>query len=284
MTSRSDFFVTTAELAEALGDPLTRVVDASWYMPNQNRDPAAEFLERRIPGAVRFDIDAVADTTSPLPHMLPTAEAFAAAVGAMGISENDHVVIYDGAGLLSAPRAWWTFRVFGATDVKILDGGLPAWIAEGRPIESGTPAAPTPATFHAKLDAARVAGLSDVVEVLAEGSATVVDARPADRFLGVVPEPRPGLKSGHMPGALNVPAVNIVENGRLTDDDGLREAFEDVDLDKPIVTSCGSGVTASILWLALEVLDVPRGRLALYDGSWTEWASTPGAVIEQMDR
>lgn len=284
MTSRSDFFVTTAELTEALGDPRTRVVDASWYMPAQNRAPAAEFLERRIPGALRFDIDAVADTTSPLPHMLPTAEAFAAAVGAMGISENDHVVIYDGAGLLSAPRAWWTFRVFGARDVKILDGGLPAWIAEGRPIESGPSVAPVPATFHAKLEAARVASLTDVVEILAEGSATVVDARPADRFLGVVPEPRPGLKSGHMPGALNVPAVNIVENGRLTDDEGLRDAFADVDLERPIVTSCGSGVTASILWLALEVLGVPRGRLALYDGSWTEWASTPGAVIEQMDR
>lgn len=284
MSARSDFFVTTAELAEALGDPRLRIVDASWYMPAQKRDPGAEFVERRIPGAVHFDIDAVADTSTDLPHMLPTAEVFAAAVGAMGIAEDDPIVIYDGAGLLSAPRAWWTFRLFGAKNVKILDGGLPAWIAEGRPLESGVPAAPRPAVFHARLEAARVASLHDVVAVLAEGTATVVDARPADRFLGVVPEPRPGLRSGHMPGALNVPAVNIVENGRLTDDDGLREAFEAVDLDKPIVTTCGSGVTASILWLALEVLDVPRGRLALYDGSWTEWASTPGAVIEQQDR
>jgi thiosulfate/3-mercaptopyruvate sulfurtransferase len=284
MNARSDFFVSTADLAEALGDPRLRLVDASWYMPAQKRDPAADFLARRIPGAVRFDIDAVADTSIPLPHMLPSAEVFAAAVGAMGISEHDRIVIYDGAGLLSAPRAWWTFRLFGASDVKILDGGLPAWIAEGRPLESGAPTPPAPATFHARLEAARVASLHDVVAVLAEGSATVVDARPADRFHGVAPEPRPGLASGHMPGALNVPAVNIVEDGRLTDDDGLREAFADVDLDRPILTTCGSGVTASILWLGLEVLGVPRARLCLYDGSWTEWASTPGAVIERVER
>ena len=284
MSDRSDFFVSTADLAEALGDPRLRIVDGSWWMPAQNRDANAEHVECRLPGAVRFDIDAVADTSSPLPHMLPNAEAFAAAVGAMGISDSDRIVIYDGAGLLSAPRVWWTFRLFGASDVKILDGGLPAWVAEGRPTESGAPATPTPATFHAHLEAARVASLHDVVAVLSEGSADVVDARPADRFFGVAPEPRAGIPSGHMPGALNVPAVNIIEDGRLTDDDGLREAFEDVDLDKPILTTCGSGVTASILWLALEVLGVPRGRLCLYDGSWTEWASTPGAVIEKIDR
>ena len=284
MSDRSDFFVSTADLAEALGDPRLRIVDGSWYMPVQNRDAGAEHVERRLPGAVRFDIDAVADTSSPLPHMLPSAEAFAAAVGAMGISDGDRIVIYDGAGLLSAPRVWWTFRLFGARDVKILDGGLPAWVAEGRPTESGAPSAPEPATFQAHLEAARVASLHDVVAVLAEGSADVVDARPADRFHGVAPEPRAGISSGHMPGAINVPAVNIIEDGRLTDEDGLREAFEDVDLDKPILTTCGSGVTASILWLALETLGVPRGRLCLYDGSWTEWASTPGAVIEKVER
>ncbi|MCE1235687.1 MAG: 3-mercaptopyruvate sulfurtransferase [Hyphomicrobiales bacterium] len=284
MTDRSDFFVSPAELAEAFADPRLRIVDASWYMPNQNRDAGAEYVASRIPGAARFDIDVVADTSTDLPHMLPSAEVFGTAVGAMGISDADRIVIYDGAGLLSAPRAWWTFRLFGATDVKILEGGLPAWIAEGRPTESGAPKAVEPAVFHARLEAARVASLTDVVAVLAEGSATVVDARPADRFHGVAPEPRPGISSGHMPGALNAPAVNIVEDGRLTDDDGLREAFEDVDLDKPILTTCGSGVTASILWLAFEVLGVPRGRLCLYDGSWTEWASTPGAVIEKVER
>lgn len=282
MTDRSEFFVSTDALAARLGEPDLKIVDASWFLPTMNRDAAAEYVERRIPGAVRFDIDAVADTTSPLPHMLPTAEVFAATVGAMGIRESDSIVVYDGAGLLSAPRVWWTFRLFGAPDVKILDGGMPKWLAEGRPLETGAATAPTPATFLAKLEAARVVGLHDVVGVLAEGSATVVDARPADRFLGVGPEPRPGVPSGHMPGARNVPAVNIIEDGTLTDDEGLMEAFEDVDLDRPIVTSCGSGVTAAILWLALEVLGTPRERLALYDGSWSEWATTPGATIETV--
>lgn len=282
MSDRSPFFVSTDALAARLGDPDLRIVDASWFLPTMNRDAAAEYAERRIPGAVRFDVDAIADTASPLPHMLPTADAFAAAVGAMGIRDGDAIVVYDGAGLLSSPRVWWTFRLFGAKDVKILEGGMPKWLAEGRPLETGAAPAPTPATFHAKLEAARVVGLHDVVGVLAEGTATVVDARPADRFLGVGPEPRPGVPSGHMPGARNVPAVNIIENGTLTDDEGLMEAFEDIDLDRPIVTSCGSGVTAAILWLGLEVLGTPRERLALYDGSWSEWATTPGAAIETV--
>jgi len=282
MSDRSKFFVSTEALAARLGEPDLKIVDASWFLPTMGRDAAAEYAERRIPGAVRFDVDAIADTSSPLPHMLPTAEAFAATIGAMGIRESDAIVVYDGAGLLSAPRVWWTFRLFGAGDVKILDGGMPKWLAEGRPVETGAPVAPEPVRFQAKLDAARVVGLHDVVGVLAEGTATVIDARPADRFLGVGPEPRPGVPSGHMPGAKNVPAVNIIENGTLTDDDGLMEAFEDVDLDRPIVTSCGSGVTAAILWLGLEVLGTPRERLALYDGSWSEWATTPGAAIETV--
>lgn len=279
MTDRSKFFISTEALAARLGESDLKIVDASWFLPTMNRDAAAEFVERRIPGAVRFDVDAVADTASPLPHMLPTAEVFAATVGAMGIRDTDSIVVYDGAGLLSSPRVWWTFRLFGASDVKILEGGMPRWLAEGRPVETGLPTLPAPAPFHAKLEAARVVGLHDVVGVLSEETATVIDARPADRFLGVGPEPRPGVPSGHMPGAKNVPAVNIIENGTLTDDEGLMEAFEDVDLDRPIVTSCGSGVTAAILWLALEVLGTPRERLALYDGSWSEWATTPGATI-----
>ena len=201
MSDRSKFFVSTEALAARLGEPDLKIVDASWFLPTMGRDAAAEYAERRIPGAVRFDVDAVADTASPLPHMLPTAEVFAATIGAMGIRESDAIVVYDGAGLLSAPRVWWTFRLFGAGDVKILDGGMPKWLAEGRPVETGAPVAPEPVRFQAKLDAARVVGLHDVVGVLAEGTATVVDARPADRFLGVGPEPRPGVPSGHMPGA-----------------------------------------------------------------------------------
>lgn len=280
MSDRSRFFVSTEALAARLDEPDLRIVDASWFLPTMNRDAAAEYAERRIPGAVRFDVDAVADTSSPLPHMLPTAEVFAAMVGAMGISERHSIVVYDGLGLMSAPRVWWTFRLFGAPDVKILDGGLPKWIAEGRPLDTAAPVTPPAAVFHAKLEAARVAGLHDMVGVLSEGSATVVDARPAERFLATGPEPRAGVPAGHMPGAKNVPAGKIVAEGRLVDDDRLMEAFEDVDLDRPIVTSCGSGVTAAILWLGLETLGVPRERLVLYDGSWSEWATTPGATIE----
>ncbi len=279
MTSRAAYFVSPADLAARLGSPKLRLVDASWYLPTMNRDAAAEYAAARIPGAVRFDIDEVADKSIPLPHMLPSASAFAAAVGALGISETDEIVVYDGAGLFSAPRVWWTFRLFGATNVKILDGGLPAWTAAALPLDSAAPTAPTPATFVAKLDAARVASLHDVVGILAEGSATVVDARPGERFRGEAPEPRAGVRAGHMPGAKSVPSSSIVANGRLADEATLRAAFAEVDLSKPIVTSCGSGVTAAILWLALETLGVERPKLALYDGSWSEWGAAAGTVV-----
>ena len=279
MTDRSTFFVSPEALAAKLGSAKLRIVDASWYLPAMNRDAAAEFAAARIPGAVRFDIDAVADTSIPLPHMLPSATAFAAAVGAMGIAVDDEIVVYDGAGLFSAPRVWWTFRLFGATNVKILDGGLPKWKAAGLPLDTTPPTAPTPATFTAQLDAARVVDLHDVVGILAEGSATVVDARPAERFRGEAPEPRAGVRAGHMPGAKSVPASAVVADGRLADEATLRAAFADVDLAKPIVTSCGSGVTAAILWLALETLGTPRTRLALYDGSWSEWGAAEGTPV-----
>ena len=279
MTDRSAFFISTEALAAKLGSPTLRLVDASWYLPAMNRNATAEYEAVRIPGAVRFDIDAVADTSIPLPHMLPSAAAFAEAVGAMGISETDEIVVYDGAGLFSAPRVWWTFRLFGATNVRILDGGLPKWKAEGRPLDTAAPAAPNAAIFAAKLDAARVVNLHDVVGILAEGSATVVDARPAERFRGDAPEPRPGVRAGHMPGAKSVPASTVVADGRLADEATLRAAFAEVDLAKPIVTSCGSGVTAAILWLALETLGTPRARLALYDGSWSEWGVAEGTAV-----
>lgn len=279
MTDRSAFFVSPEALAAKLGSAKLRIVDASWYLPAMNRDAAAEFAAARIPGAVRFDIDAVADTSIPLPHMLPSAAAFAAAVGAMGIAVDDEIVVYDGAGLFSAPRVWWTFRLFGATNVQILDGGLPKWTAAGLPLDTAPPSAPTPATFAAKLDAARVVDLHDVVGILAEGSATVVDARPAERFRGDAPEPRAGVRAGHMPGAKSVPTSGVVTDGRLADEATLRAAFAEVDLAKPIVTSCGSGVTAAILWLALETLGTPRARLALYDGSWSEWGAAEGTAV-----
>mgnify|MGYP001765289592 CR=1 FL=1 len=279
MTDRTDFFVSTEELAARLGAPNLRLVDASWYLPAMNRDAAAEFAAARIPGAVRFDIDAVADTSIPLPHMLPSPDVFAAAVGAMGIAVTDEIVVYDGAGLFSAPRVWWTFRLFGAENVRILDGGLPKWKAEARPLDAAAPLVPPPATFAAKLDAARVVGLHDMVGILAEGRATVVDARPGERFRGEAPEPRPGVRPGHMPGAKSVPSSGVIADGRLADEATLRAAFAGLDLGGPIVTSCGSGVTAATLWLALETLGVPRARLALYDGSWSEWGAAEGTAV-----
>lgn len=279
MTARSDLLISTEDLAARLGDPGLVVVDASWYMPAAKRDPAADHLAERIPGAVRFDIDAVSDPSSGLPHMLASAPAFAAAVGALGISETSDIVVYDGAGLFSAPRVWWNLTVYGAKRVRILDGGLPKWKAEGRPLDSGTPTPPVPATFTVRIDTSRIADLDGVVEVLSSGAATVVDARSAERFRGEAAEPRPGLRSGHMPGARNVPFGKVVADGRLADEATIRAAFAEVDLDRPIVASCGSGVSAAVLWLALEAIGVPRGRLALYDGSWSEWGGAPATTV-----
>jgi thiosulfate/3-mercaptopyruvate sulfurtransferase len=266
-------FVSTEWLNERLTDPDVVVIDGSWYLPTMNRDAEAEYLAGHIPGAIRFDIDTVKDSASPLPHMLPSPEEFSAPVGAMGIGDGMTIVVYDGAGLFSAPRVWWTFRTFGAPDVRILEGGFPAWKTEGRPVEDGAPRPRQPRTFTAHLDPAAVADADAVKIALATGTAQVVDSRPADRFRGEAPEPRPGVRSGHMPGSRNVPFTDIIENGRLKQPDALQAAIDaaGVDSDRPIITSCGSGVSASIMSLALETIGRPAK--ALYDGSWSEWGS-----------
>src|ERR1039457_2291281 len=220
----SQWLKSTAWLAGELAKPNVVVVDASYYLPTQKRDPKAEYLSSHIPGAVFFDLNAIADASTDLPHMLPGPDQFGAAVGALGIAETDTIVVYDATGLYSAPRVWWSFRIFGAKNAFVLDGGFPAWKAEGRPVEAGEVKRPA-RKFKATMDTGAVAMVSDVQMALTDGSAQVVDARAAGRFAGREPEPRPGLRPGHMPGALNVPFADILENGRLASREKIAKAL-----------------------------------------------------------
>ena len=269
-------------LADHLGEAGLRVVDASWHLPNSGRDAESEYLGGHVPGAVFFDIEAVSDPDSPLPHMLPDADHFARAVGRLGIGNDTTVVVYDSLGLFSAARAWWMFRAFGHERVAILDGGLPAWQGRGLPLETGAVTPPT-ARYEARLDETRVWALEDVRRNLDEASATLLDARPPGRFSGAEPEPRPGLPSGHVPGARNVPfnSVTQPETGRVRSIDELRELFEGLD-ERPVVCTCGTGVTACVLAFALHRLG--RDDVAVYDGSWTEWAGRDDTPIERAGR
>jgi thiosulfate/3-mercaptopyruvate sulfurtransferase len=276
----SRWLVSTEWLGEHLRDRNLVVVDSTWFLPASQRDAQAEYRNGHIPGAVFFDIDAIADHSTELPHMLPGPAQFGAAVGVLGIGDGDTVVVYDSAGLYSAPRVWWTFRIFGAKKVYILDGGLPQWKAEGRPLEQGDAKRP-PRTFNADMNVSAVAMLADVRMALVDDSAQIVDARSAERFAGKAPEPRPGLRSGHMPRSFNVPYGKLIENGHLAPRPRIEAAFTEagVDIDKPIITSCGSGVTAAILLFALEAIGrEPKG---LYDGSWSEWGSRPDLPVER---
>lgn len=280
MTASNDPLVSTEWLAERLGNPTIKIVDASFKMPGVLPLPIDDYLAAHIPGAVFFDVDAISDHSVPLPHMYPAADQFARDVEALGISSGDTVVVYDAGGWMAAPRAWWMFLSFGHADVRVLDGGLKKWTAEGRPTESGR-VSPSAGRFQAALDPSYVRSQQQVVANLDSQREQLVDARAANRFEGSVAEPRPGLRSGHIPGSRNVPFNEMIDaaTGTMKPLDALRAAFAraGVDLARPVVTTCGSGVSAAVLTLGLYRLGV-RGS-ALYDGSWSEWGLPDGPPV-----
>ncbi|ASY56433.1 3-mercaptopyruvate sulfurtransferase [Sinorhizobium sp. CCBAU 05631] len=275
---RSAFIVSPDWLEQRLDDPSVKIVDAAWYLPAQKRDPKAEYQAAHIPGAVFFDQDAIADQASGLPHTLPSPEAFAEAVGAMGIGETDTIVVYDGPGIFTAPRVWWMFRIMGARNVFVLDGGMDGWKAEGRPTTAEI-SSPAPRSFHASFDAKAITSFERMKDIVENRLAQVADARSAGRFSGEEAEPRAGMRSGHMPGARSLPSGTFSEAGKLKDLDELRQSFAEagIDLTKPVVTTCGSGVTAAIITLALQSLGHTDNTL--YDGSWSEWGSRPDTPV-----
>jgi thiosulfate/3-mercaptopyruvate sulfurtransferase len=274
-----DHLVSTEWLAGELGRPDLVVLDCTKYLPNEAPlDGLTEFRKAHVPGARFADLDQLADVEDPLPHMVPTPARFARVVGALGISNATRVVAYDQKGLQSAPRIWWLMRLFGHEAVAVLDGGLPKWKAEGRALGSGDPAPAAPATFVPDLIARRLAGIGDVKRIVRQGGgeALILDARSKARFDGTAPEPRPGLSSGHMPGAASLPFTELLNaNGTMKDAGAIRTLFEarGADVDRPLVTTCGTGVTACVLALGAVRAGLPEP--AVYDGSWTEWASRP---------
>ena len=271
----------TDELARELDAPDLVIIDASWHMPAENRNAYEEYLAEHIPGAIFFDIDEIADTKSGLPHMLPPPEKFSSRMRSMGIGDGSRIVVYNSAGLFSAARVWWTFRVMGVDDVSVLNGGLPKWKREDRPLESGPPRSRTARHFTARRNLDLVRDVSDIKALLKDRSAEIVDARAADRFAGKAPEPRPGLRSGHIPGSHNLPYAKLLnKDGTFKTGPEIERLFEEagVDLTKPVVATCGSGITASVL--ALGLAEIGHRKAAVYDGSWSEWGADQNLPIE----
>ena len=278
--SAQNWIVDTAWLADHLNAPGLIVLDGSWHLPTAHRDPRAEYLAEHIPGAVFFDIDDLSDDKSPLPHMLPSTIKFSSRMKKMGIGDGMKVIVYDSHGLFSAARVWWTFRAMGHEDVAVLDGGLKKWKAEGRELEDGPPPKRFERHFTPLQNTGLIRELADIRELVAKQYAHLVDARPVARFEGREPEPRPGLRSGHIPGSRNVPSATVLNaDGTLKSRDELLAIFTAAGIDPkaPVVTTCGSGVTASILSLALAVIG--QTNAAVYDGSWAEWGKEDGPPI-----
>ena len=275
-----DALVTVEWLKEHLSDPSVVLLDGTSHLPTTGRDGDAEFLDKHIPGALRFNIDSVSDKSNPLPHMLPSAEFFGESVGAMGISNKHRIVVYDVYGLQSAARTWWMFRVFGHSNVAVLHGGLPAWEAAGHSTESG-PTQRSSAAFAAVLNAGLVRSVEDILTNVDSRAELMMDARAAGRFTGQDPEPRAGMRSGHIPGSLSLPFTQLLNPDRtFLPADALNALLDDTggDFSKPLVASCGSGVTACVIALAFHL--VGRGEVAVYDGSWAEWGARQDTPIE----
>jgi len=283
VTTRLPAVVATEWLASTLGRPGLRVLDGSWYLPGSGRDPAKEYSASHIPGALFFDLDATSDRSVPLPHMLPPPAAFAEAMSALGLSDSDDLVIYDGSGVnLSAPRVWWTFRTFGHDRVSVLDGGIGKWRREHRPIEQGIVTLP-PGRFTARLDRAAVRDLASVRANIHQGVEQLVDARSTGRFAGLEPEPRPGLRGGHVPGSVNLPFTDLVRpDGTMLPPEELRRRLVEagIDLSRPVVATCGSGTSACALVLSLHLIG--HTQTAVYDGAWAEWGGRADTPIESQ--